>query len=165
MSSITRELIRGDMHEYKSSTLQNIANAFHKAGRDKRHSIFLAGIGNSHTDGLAYSAAGIPLNSIFIINPAYEILHWSPTPPEGRRKRLGKLAELRRRKKNTLPDDQCKDRYHYLSYEDPVFIGRIRDSLKKVDFGTEDNNTAAATGLLDIDVCEARTDLIDLNDR
>ncbi len=130
VSSIAREIISGDIHEYKESTLRNIAKAFHKSGRDEEQYVFSAGIGNSHTDGIAYSAAGIPLNSIFIINPACEIQHWSPIP-ESRRKRLAKkVAELRRKTKgDTLLDEQCEDQYRYTSYEDPMFINRIRNSL------------------------------------
>ncbi len=159
MSSIARELISGDIHEYKASTLRNIAKAFHMVGYDQRSSVFLAGIGNSHTDGVAYSAAGIPLNSIFIINPAYEIQHWSPKPPQQRRKRLiRKVAALGGRNKNadTL-SDQCKDKYHYLSYEDPMFINRIKDSLASKDLTHQ--NTADNL----VDVCEASFDLIDLD--
>ncbi len=159
MSSIARELISGDIHEYKTSTLRNIAKAFHMVGYDQHLPVFLAGIGNSHTDGVAYSTAGIPLDSIFIINPAYEIQHWSPKPPQRRRKKLiRKVAELGGRNKNAdILSDQCEDKYHYLSYEDPRFINRIKDSLASKDLTHQ--NTADSL----VDVCEGNFDLIDLD--
>ncbi len=149
MSLIARELISKDIYEYKARALQHIAETFHRAGHDIQLSVFSAGIGNAHTDGVAYSAAGIPLDSIFIINPAYEIQHWSPEPSKKGRKRLSRKGSPKLKDRNESADSalsESDDGYHYLSYEDPMFISRIKDLLASNHLTNQNSADSSVVG-------------------
>lgn len=56
------------MHDYKIAALWGLARPFREAGRTFGEAVFAAGIGNKLNDAVAYKAAGIPGDFIFIID-------------------------------------------------------------------------------------------------
>ncbi|CAM9877922.1 unnamed protein product, partial [Phaeothamnion confervicola] len=71
-----KELVLKDMHIFKSAALLDIVHVFRRAGPPP---VFVAGIGNRDTDGLAYLAAGVPPEYIYINDPTSAIQRWSPS--------------------------------------------------------------------------------------
>lgn len=63
------QLIQKNMHDYKIAALLDLARPFREAGRTFGEAVFAAGIGNKLNDAVAYKAAGIPGDFIFIIDP------------------------------------------------------------------------------------------------
>lgn len=57
------------MHDYKIKALLDLATPFREAGRAFGEAVFAAGIGNRLHDAVAYKAAGIPEDFIFLIDP------------------------------------------------------------------------------------------------
>lgn len=57
------------MHDYKIEALLDLARPFREAGRAFGEGVFAAGIGNRLHDAVAYKAAGIPEDFIFLIDP------------------------------------------------------------------------------------------------
>lgn len=62
------QLIAKDMHDYKIDALHKLTRPFREAGRPFGQSVFAAGIGNKVHDAVAYKAAGIPEDFIFLID-------------------------------------------------------------------------------------------------
>ena len=58
----------GNPHEFKAGILLGIAECFAMAGRSAESPVFIAGFGNRHTDVAAYSAVGINIETIFLID-------------------------------------------------------------------------------------------------
>lgn len=56
------------MHDYKITALLDLARPFREAGRTFGEAVFAAGIGNRVHDAVAYRAAGIPKDFIFLID-------------------------------------------------------------------------------------------------
>jgi len=56
--------------------LEDISTVFHRAGRREDNNLFLCGFGNSPTDGVAYLAAGVHPDFIFIIDIYSDIRIW-----------------------------------------------------------------------------------------
>lgn len=56
------------MHDYKIAALLEFARLFREAGRHFGQGVFAAGIGNKLHDAVAYKAAGIPDDFIFLID-------------------------------------------------------------------------------------------------
>lgn len=73
MSVLYRELVDKSIKFFKAYALEDISTVFHKAGRRPDHSLFLMGFGNAVTDGVAYVAAGVHPDFIFIIDPYSDI--------------------------------------------------------------------------------------------
>lgn len=65
---ILRQLVAKNMHEYKMKALLDLSKVFREAGKPFGDSVFAAGIGNKCTDAVAYRAAGIPPDFIFLID-------------------------------------------------------------------------------------------------
>ncbi|CAN0462075.1 unnamed protein product, partial [Hapterophycus canaliculatus] len=57
------------MDGYKLDALLDLARPFRDAGRMVGEAVFAAGIGNRLHDAVAYKAAGIPPDFIFLIDP------------------------------------------------------------------------------------------------
>lgn len=66
--SFFREVIEKNPQKFKTAALNEIGGLF-----PLEHCPFYAGFGNRDTDAIAYRAAGVDLNRIFIINPAGNI--------------------------------------------------------------------------------------------
>lgn len=62
------QLVAKNMHEYKMNALLDLSKVFREAGKPFGDSVFAAGIGNKCTDAVAYRAAGIPPDFIFLID-------------------------------------------------------------------------------------------------
>lgn len=62
--SFVREVIQRTPQKFKAEKLREISGLF-----PEERNPFFAGFGNRETDAMAYKAAGVPLNKIFIINP------------------------------------------------------------------------------------------------
>eukprot|EP00752_Nemacystus_decipiens_P014390 g12799.t1 len=71
-----RELVAKDMHDYKIKALLDLATPFREAGRAFGDAVFAAGIGNRLHDAVAYKAAGIPEDFIFLIDPESNLRVW-----------------------------------------------------------------------------------------
>lgn len=68
--SAAREVIIKKPHIFKIGTLGDIRDLY------PSKSCFYAGFGNRDTDAISYLDVGIPLNKIYIINPAGKIHHF-----------------------------------------------------------------------------------------
>lgn len=68
MPSFVREVILKESQKFKAGVLRELQLLF-----PRRQQPFHAGFGNRENDAVAYGAVGIPLDRIFIINPAGEI--------------------------------------------------------------------------------------------
>ena len=68
--SAAREVVIKKPHIFKIGTLGAIRDLF--PSKD----CFYAGFGNRDTDAISYLDVGIPLNKIYIINPAGKIHHF-----------------------------------------------------------------------------------------
>lgn len=62
------QLVTKNMHEYKIQALLDLVKVFREAGKAFADPVFAAGIGNRLSDAMAYRAAGIPPDFIFIID-------------------------------------------------------------------------------------------------
>lgn len=62
------QLVSKNMHEFKMAALQSLVLLFREAGKTFGETVFAAGIGNKFTDAVAYRAAGIPPEFIFLID-------------------------------------------------------------------------------------------------
>lgn len=62
------QLVSKNMHDYKIAALLDLARPFREAGRVFGEAVFAAGIGNKLHDAVAYKAAGIPEDFIFLID-------------------------------------------------------------------------------------------------
>eukprot|EP00903_Cladosiphon_okamuranus_P016291 g15023.t1 len=71
-----RELVAKDMHDYKIKALLDLATPFREAGRPFGEGVFAAGIGNRLHDAVAYKAAGIPEDFIFLIDTESNLRVW-----------------------------------------------------------------------------------------
>ena len=72
--SFVREVIERAPHKFKAEKLREVAWLF-----PEERNPFYAGFGNRDTDAIAYSAAGVPLNKIFIINTESRIFVYNNT--------------------------------------------------------------------------------------
>lgn len=72
--SFVREVIHRTPQKFKAEKLREIAALF-----PEERNPFYAGFGNRDTDAVAYRAAGVPLNKIFIINAESRIYAYNNT--------------------------------------------------------------------------------------
>jgi phosphatidate phosphatase LPIN len=72
--SFVREVIHRTPQKFKAEKLREIAGLF-----PEERNPFFAGFGNRDTDAIAYRAAGVPLNKIFIINTESTIYVYNNT--------------------------------------------------------------------------------------
>ena len=72
--SFVREVIHRTPQKFKAEKLREIAALF-----PEERNPFYAGFGNRDTDAIAYRAAGVPLNKIFIINAESRIYAYNNT--------------------------------------------------------------------------------------
>lgn len=72
--SFVREVIHRTPQKFKAEKLREIAALF-----PEERNPFYAGFGNRDTDAIAYRAAGVPLNKIFIINAESRIFAFNNT--------------------------------------------------------------------------------------
>ena len=70
LRSGVRELVIKKPHIFKIGTLGNIRSLF------PSNDPYFAGFGNRDTDAISYLDVGIPLDKIFIINPAGVLHHF-----------------------------------------------------------------------------------------
>ena len=72
--SFVREVIERTPQKFKAEKLREIGGLF-----PIERNPFFAGFGNRDTDAIAYRAAGVPLNKIFIINTESSIFVYNNT--------------------------------------------------------------------------------------
>ncbi|KDO27457.1 hypothetical protein SPRG_07046 [Saprolegnia parasitica CBS 223.65] len=63
------EVVNKNPHVFKAGVLLGIKDAMVRAGRRNDHPVFVAGFGNRPTDTVAYTDAGVPRNTSFLIDP------------------------------------------------------------------------------------------------
>ncbi|CBN80070.1 conserved unknown protein [Ectocarpus siliculosus] len=99
-----RELVSKNMHDYKITALLDLARPFREAGRTFGEAVFAAGIGNRVHDAVAYRAAGIPKDFIFLIDTESNLRVW-----DGDTSKMGGSranSPISPKKKKKLPDKQ-----------------------------------------------------------
>ncbi|CAM9894182.1 unnamed protein product [Ectocarpus sp. 8 AP-2014] len=102
-----RELVSKNMHDYKITALLDLARPFREAGRTFGDAVFAAGIGNRVHDAVAYRAAGIPKDFIFLIDTESNLRVW-----DGDASKMGGSranSPISPKKKKKLPDQQQQE--------------------------------------------------------
>ncbi|CAN0332766.1 unnamed protein product, partial [Ectocarpus sp. 12 AP-2014] len=102
-----RELVSKNMHDYKITALLDLARPFREAGRTFGEAVFAAGIGNRVHDAVAYRAAGIPKDFIFLIDTESNLRVW-----DGDASKMGGSranSPINPKKKKQLPDQQQQE--------------------------------------------------------
>ncbi|CAN0267702.1 unnamed protein product, partial [Ectocarpus sp. 13 AM-2016] len=102
-----RELVSKNMHDYKITALLDLARPFREAGRTFGEAVFAAGIGNRVHDAVAYRAAGIPKDFIFLIDTESNLRVW-----DGDASKMGGSranSPISPTKKKKLPDQQHQE--------------------------------------------------------
>ncbi|CAM9601266.1 unnamed protein product [Scytosiphon promiscuus] len=154
-----RELVAKNMDGYKLEALLDLARPFRDAGRMVGEAVFAAGIGNRLHDAVAYKAAGIPSDFIFLIDPESNLRVWdgdttkaggssdnTPISPqitkkrEDQRRRPSKSQEQSRRKRisNRLfsPSRESGDS----GRAEPAAAAAIEAAALEASFGDNDDD-------------------------
>ena len=120
--SFVREVIERTPQKFKAEKLREIASLF----PDERNP-FYAGFGNKDTDAIAYRAAGVPLNKIFIINTESRIFVYNNTYA----KSYTQLDEIVYEMFPPVTDQEDVADYEYsaLNYWKPDYLPLLDDDI------------------------------------
>lgn len=118
VKSFVREIIKKEPHKFKAEVLQQIASLF-----PTDCAPFYAGFGNRDTDAIAYRAAGVQPERIFIINPKGSVLVFNNSTHLTTYAGITELAE------QMFPDTESDSRYSALEYWKLPVSPLLEDSL------------------------------------